>query len=248
MIKEEFEKLINDNKDLNKLLNEKEIIGFSDFSKLNFNTPDFRDYIEERYLDSFQVIYKKYSTKETYNNAKINALLRSLEYLGNPNIIKAVETTLNDTLNKSLNFLKDSKTIADEDIEKLNLKELLNSINMTVINIFNKTKSSELINNTKDQIIAHLLYISHQLKDVSPKYQRALYDTNEEILEKLKKINGYNPYQKSKYIGYSNSESPKTTDKSNEDKPILEVKKDKKYWIYIVIGILILMLKFCARI
>lgn len=246
MIKEKFDSLIKSNSDLNKLLNEEEIIGFADFSKLTFNDIEFRNYIEQSYIKSFKRIYKKY-TIESLNDAKINALLRSIEHLGNNNIIKEIELDLNQTLiSRSLQILKKNKNIADINIENIDPKELSQALDITIINILNKVKSSPIIQKTKDEIIAHCLYINHSLKDVNPKHHKALYLADEEIKERLKKIDGYHPSQKSKYIGYSNNNSTQNENQSQNEKPILEVKKEKNYWVYVALGIGALLLKMCS--
>lgn len=59
MINNELEVFITNNEDLDKLLNKDDIAGFADFSNLEFNNTEFKDYIEQRYIKSFKNIYKK---------------------------------------------------------------------------------------------------------------------------------------------------------------------------------------------
>uniref|UniRef100_UPI00260011C9 hypothetical protein n=1 Tax=Winogradskyella sp. TaxID=1883156 RepID=UPI00260011C9 len=249
---EHFETLITNHKDLNKLLNEKDIAGFSSFSKPEFEDSEFKTYIEERYISSFKEIYNKY-TQDSPNDAKVNALLRSLEFLATPNTINAIEEEVNLTLNISLETLKECKTIVDDNVENLNPETLLEALNNTTLNICNKLNSSQLIKESKDQVIAHSLYINDVLKDVNPKYQKALYVANEELLEKLKKIDGYHPSQKAKYLGTSKPKADtiqtNTTSTKNANKPILEAKPKKKtnYWVYIILAIVLFAVRMCAK-
>ena len=253
MTNEHFEALITNHKDLNKLLNDKDIAGFASFNKPEFENSDFKTYIEERYIASFKSIYTKY-TQESSNETKVNSLLRSLEFLATQNVIDALESDVHPMLNKALDTLKVCKADADGNLDNLNPQVLSGALNNTVLNICNKLKSSEMITKTKDQIIAHSLYISDILNDVNPKYQKELYLTNEDLLERLKKFDGYHPSQKSKYLGTSKPKTATTQTTTNSttenvNKPILEAKPKKKtnYWIYIIIAIILFGFRMCAR-
>ena len=59
MKQEEFELIIKNDDTLNRLLNEKEISVFANFSNKNFENDDFKKYIEKAYKESYKEIFNK---------------------------------------------------------------------------------------------------------------------------------------------------------------------------------------------
>lgn len=245
-----FDAQIAAHKDLSKLLRDQEIIGFSNFSDLEAD-PEFLNYIAPQYIASFRVLFKRY-TETAPNEVKLNALLRSLEYVASSEVITAVEEDLNSLLKEALDLLVINKSRVDAKLELLDIPALKKAVSITVINCCNRGKASPKVQKTTDEIIAHILYLNYKLKDVNPKYQKQLYFADEELKERLLKIERYHPSQKSKYLGFkqeASSTTPKENQTQPEEIPIIEVKKENKnYWIYVVLGIGVFLLKFCARI
>lgn len=167
--------------------------------------------------------------------------------MSNENVIKAIEVDLNTRLNKTLEVIKAIKVRADEDIKKINSKQLLEGLEVTIINICNRVKPSQLIQKTQDEIIAHYLYISYLLDDLSPKYNKELFLANQKMLEKLDLIEDYDNTDKFKYLGFSNDSKSSGSNLQSEDKPILEVKKRKNHWIYVVLVICFMLLRVCSK-
>jgi len=235
---EKLETLITNHKELNQLLNEKEITGFSDFSKIEFITQEFKEYIEERYISIFKESYTSYSTPPK-NEAKINALIRSVEFLATQKAVDNITEDLMVTVNKSLDLIKECKTAVDENVNSLNISLLNVAHNNTTINIINKLKTSQPINDAKTELIAHTLYICDVIgEEINPKYQKELYRAQMNTLDKLQKIEGYNPKQKKEYL----------TD--NGAKGTLAPKKKNRgcvYWVLIGLGIAFFILKVLSR-
>ncbi len=242
MKNQKFETVINNNEELNTLLNEKDITGFSDFSKVVNYGPEFKDYIQNRYVDAFKLLYVKY-TVDSPNDAKSNALLRSLDFLATDETINTITNIVNPKLTRSVKLLKSCKELADENITTLSPKAVHSALNNTVINICNKLDRSEIVREQKTSLISYCLYLSEAFQDLNPRHYKKLYDTHKFIDDKLKKIESYKPHEKIKYL-------PKKGERTTETKKgSIEAKEKKKpnYVIIIIVIIAVIALKMCAR-
>lgn len=246
MTLENIDHKISDHKHLNLLLNGNEITGFSDFSDLGFVDQDFKNHIETQYIDSFNVIYKKYEI-DSKNSAKTSAFLRSLEFLSTPKIINIVATQYYPKLDAALNILKRTKNIVDEKPENFNVPLVNNTLNVLILNICNRLDQSEVIENGKKQLIAHCLYICDAISHVNPKHHKEIYVARKDVLKYIEKIDSYKTEESHLYF------APKieTDEDASAEEPILEKKVKKRgagFYISIAIAVAYVAYRFFSRI
>ena len=193
MKNENFEVLIANNEDLNRLINEKDIKGLNNFSIEGVNTLEFKNYIKEKYSQSFKEIYTKY-TGQNYSAPKINALLRSVDFLAAKEIIEPLGDFLISTLDTSIETLSNLKQdIISNNAQALilqsdNLDKALDNI---VINICNKFDANEKIKEKKNKIINSSLDICEILSKENPKKAPFKYAIYNMIMNNLEKVNDY---------------------------------------------------------
>lgn len=246
MTSETFSTLINNDKALHLLLNENEITGFSDFSKIDFADEAFKTYIEDQYIESFKTIYNTYAVQST-NAAKTNAFLRSTQFLATKKAIEVIAIQYHPELIKTLDVLKHAKETVDKKPENFNVPLVKNALNVTILNICNRLDSSEIIKKDKNQLIAYCLYICDVLEDISPKHYKDIYVAREDILKYLQKIDSYSPSENHIYLA---SKKGKDNATFRGQKPILEKKVKKRgvgYYALIALGIAYFLFKLFRR-
>jgi len=229
---ETFEEIIRNDEPLNKLIKDKEINVFSNFSKGSYSD-ELKLYIEDAYYASFKEIYGKHIGTES--EGKITALLNSIEFLATSEtknlIAQDVQFKLEDSYTK-LCALKNSLT-NDEEL-KLNPTEINLSLSTTLIDILNKFGNYTNVKEYKNKIIICCLDICDLVAKASPKKETFKYAIYNMMVNNLEKIEDFDSL-KERFDGHTNRISKKRKG--------VEV----KYWIWIIVVVLIFVIRLLSK-
>ena len=232
-MQETLEDVIKNDAALNKLLNNKEISVFSNFSKGKYDE-EFKIQIQDLYYESFKEIYKK--NIETNSGGVITSLLRSVKFLATKEtkdlIVADLEAVLEDSY-KKLNLLEKSISNNEEEmiIRILGVKEVLGPI---VTNIINKFDDYDNIKEYKNKIITCCLDICDLVATVSPKKETFKYALYNMVINNLEKIKNFDSL-KGRFDKHRGKISQKRTG--------VEI----KYWIGVGVTALLILLKLLSN-
>jgi len=243
MVNQKFEEIISNEKHLNVLLNEERITVFSEFSKKEYQTEEFKEYIKPKYNQIFREIFS--NTQES-NTGKRTALLRSLEFLATNDfkheIYDELVIFLNNTHKNIIDFKKVlmnsnptelQNKLDQNSIIALNFDSIFDDFHIGIYNILDKeTKIKEI----KNEIIDELLSICEEVSMANPKkevYKYAIYNV---IMNNIGKIHVLTSEQKN----YFETHKSKISNKRNVI--------DAKYYLYIVLVVILLIIKFASKI
>lgn len=229
-----FEDIILNDKDLNMLLNTKEIAGLSDFSRLSINS-EFKEYIKETYYQSFKSIFKTYSDSN-FNEAKINSLLRSVDYLATDEVKDSIALHISPILDTSIESLENVKKLVLSNHPKIETQGLVldDALSSIVINICNKFDSNTDIMTKKKKIIELCLDICDDVSKVNPKKEPFKYAINNMIINNLEKINNFDSLEARFKIATSKISNKRTG---------IEI----KYWLFVAVIVILLISKFLSK-
>lgn len=227
-----FEEIITNDIKLSKLLNDKTITGFTDFSRSNY-TGEFKTYIEDKYIASFKDILK--TGIETKNETKINALIRTIEFLASEKSKMLLEEDLLPILLMSHKNLLHVKELINNENQLITIgNKLDNALSSTTINILNKLDSTANISDYKNKIINVALDICDSTSKASPKNETVKYAIYNVIMNNLLKITDLGE-AKERY-GFHNS-------KISQKRTGIEV----KYWLGVVAVVVFIIIRILLK-
>ena len=229
---ETFEEIIRNDEPLSKLLNDKAINVFSNFSKGTYSN-ELKLYIEDSYYASFKEIYGKHIGTES--EGKITALLNSIEFLATPETKNLIALDVQFKLEDSYTKLCALKNLLTNDEElKLNPTEINLSLSTTLIDILNKFGNYSNVKEYKNKIIICCLDICDLVAKASPKKEPFKYAIYNMIVNNLEKIKDFGSL-KERFGGH--------THKITKKRKGVEV----KYWIWIIVVVLIFVIRLLTK-
>ncbi len=229
---EEFEEIIRKDVHLSKLLNDKTITVFSNFSRNEYSDA-LKESFQEKYYQVFKELYERsFAEKDV---ATSSALMRSIEFLAAettkqriaeevfPQIVEVHEALLGFkeelhdgngfvVLTGRFNFILDGSTIA----------------------ILNNLDAFERIQEYKVKIISAALGICDAVGKVNPKKEPFKFDLHHAVIDKLAQINDFGALQERFEL-----HKTKLTKK--------QTKVEVKYVVGAIIVILLILLRLLSR-
>jgi hypothetical protein len=225
---ENFQEILEKDESLVKLLDQKDINIFTNFSKANYSE-EFKEYISKRYYDAFEEIYTKNIGTETAG--KITSLLRSVEFLSTYSTRDKIIDLFLPTLEKAHNDLEAFKQyLNNEDLMIKNGDLLDESLTPIIVNIFNKFDSYESVKEYKIKILTSAFDICDAVASANPKKFQVKYATYNAVMNNIEKVYRFETL-KGRFEQHSSRISKKRTG--------VEV----KYIIWVVIVVLLILFR-----
>ncbi|CAM4012612.1 MULTISPECIES: hypothetical protein [Flavobacterium] len=189
MKEENFEEIIKNDESLNKLLNQKDVSVFSNFSNSNFKNEDFKKHINEAYRTSYKEVFdKSFGTSE---EGKVTTLFRSVEFLATPEFKEEICNDLEKIITAALINIDTYKNTLQSKPSDVNMpnhyKKFINALNIVNIDILNRFDDNEKIKTIKNQILTSVFDICDILSQL-PDNTAYKMNTYNLILEKVQKI------------------------------------------------------------
>lgn len=189
MKEENFEEIIKNDESLNKLLNQKDVSVFSNFSNNNFKNEDFKKHINEAYRTSYKEIFdKNFGTSE---EGKVTTLFRSVAFLATPEFKEEIYNDLEKIITAALINIDTYKNTLKTNPSDVNIpnhyKKFINELNIVNIDILNRFDDNEKIKTIKNQILTSVFDICDILSQL-PDTTAYKMNTHNLILEKVQKI------------------------------------------------------------
>jgi len=179
----DFEKIVADDKNLNKLINEQVYGTFMSIKKSEKMTPDFIDWVSPKFVSSFKTIFKKNIDKSP---GTISSLLR-VSFLLNDNGKRDIADILSPFLDLSIESLKifteQVKISKYKSIEYL--KEFGLGLSQLTVGVFKNFDHEKLIER-KNTYIELLLEIADIFKNVSRRRDEINFNLYEKVISTLK--------------------------------------------------------------
>ncbi|WP_445711321.1 hypothetical protein [Flavobacterium sp.] len=211
MKEENFEEIIKNDESLNKLLNQKDVSVFSNFSNSNFKNEDFKKHINEAYRTSYKEIFdKSFGTSE---EGKVTTLFRSVEFLATPEFKEEICNDLEKIITAALINIDTYKSTLQSKPSDVNMpnhyKKFINALNIVNIDILNRFDDNEKIKTIKNQILTSVFDICDILSQL-PDNTAYKMNTYNLILEKVQKIKDLGN-QKERFEIHKQKEKTKNT-------------------------------------
>lgn len=228
----EFEELINNDKHLSKLLNEKEITVFSNFSRSVYS-PELKEYISERYLAIFRTLFRTYIQSNELGLA--NALIRSTDYLATEPVKQELAGEFGDLLKATHEYLEGFKIPLNDSTQSVKFRaKLEETIDGMTINILNRFDAYDPVKEYKQKILQAAFDICELTAKSSPSREAFKYALHEAVMKNISSINELGSFQ----------EVYDAQKKKSEKKAF---KVEMKYVILLFVAIVLILLRLLMR-
>lgn len=236
MKNEEFDLIIANDETLNRLLNEKELGVFANFSNKAFQSEAFKRYIDVSYRESFKTIFQKYLG--TSDEGKVNTLLRSVPSLATPEFKEEIYKDLNQVLDVAYNKLDVFRKLIRNNAHQNELfvirKNIDEGLSFLVIDIINKFGHETSVMVNKERILTCSLDICDEVSNADPKNETFKYAIYNVIINVLEKINDFG-LLKDRYEKHTSKIATKRTT------------VDVKYYLWTAFVIIIIIVRILFR-
>jgi len=177
-----YQEIIDEHKSLSSLIKDQEIGIFDKFSDLDLQDEGFKNFIADKYFNSFQKLYQEnLNSKEEF---KVTAVLRTVKFLANDEAQKKIVSLVCTTLKDSSNLLEElkgvmaTKTGANEQLLAIGLVN--NSLSHVRAGIINELGHHPEVASWRDKLLSNSLDICDSISRVKPsreEFKYVLYDT-----------------------------------------------------------------------
>ncbi len=228
----QLEEIINKDKHLSKLLNEKEITVFSNFSRSMYS-PELKEYIQDRYVNVFREIYRKSIAAHDLGIA--NALVRSTDYLATDEAKRVLVDEFTDSVEATQDHLESLIPSLTDSTLPVQVRSAFGEvIDGLTINILNRFGHLDPIKHFKENILSAAFEICDLTAKSKPKREPFKYALYTHILENLSQIDDLGTYQ----------QQFEQQQRKSEKK---EFRLEMKYVIWIFFVIILILVRLLMR-